>query len=53
LDLDVLRNLVKMVVFVLIFRQLTVIFVNVLLHIRVFIVISLKSQALNLYVVVK
>jgi hypothetical protein len=42
-----------MVVFVLIFRRLTLIFVGVLIHIRVFIVISLKSHALNLHVVVE
>ncbi len=49
-----LHNLVKMVVFVLIFHRLTVIFVSVLLHIVVFIVICLTSRyALNLNVVVE
>jgi hypothetical protein len=43
-----------MVVFVLIFRRLTVIFVSVLIHIVVFIVISLTSgHVLNLDVVIE
>jgi hypothetical protein len=54
LDLDVLHNHVKMVVFVLIFRRLTLIFVSVLIHMRVFIVISFTSgYALTLNVVVE
>jgi hypothetical protein len=54
LDLDVLHNLVKMVVFAMIFRRLTLIFVSVLVHMRVFIVISFTSgHALTLNVVVE